>query len=126
MRFLVLWVVIVLLCLVGTGCFSNDDSRRDRPAATGAVETPQDMPGTERYYFYCGDAGQAEFRFLGPETIEVSVAGSRHVMQREISASGARYANEDAEFWIKGDEAMLTLAGTRYSCDRDADTRSEP
>ena len=83
-------------------------------AAPGA--TPQDAALPSGIEFSCGDAGLVATRFLGPETIELTLAGRSEILQREHSASGARYGDADLEFWNKGNEALLTVDGTQHSC----------
>ena len=87
-------------------------------AAAVSAPEPLDMPSTTSNRFECGEAGQVEFRFLGPETIEVTVAGERYIMPRQGAASGARYVGGGAEFWNKGDEALLVIGNRRYECKR--------
>jgi heat shock protein HslJ/membrane-bound inhibitor of C-type lysozyme len=85
-----------------------------------AVEAPVplDLPSETWSRFDCGEAGPLEFRFLGPETIEVMVGGERYIMPRQRAASGARYVGDGAEFWNKGDEALLVIGDRRYECRR--------
>ena len=59
--------------------------------------TSDPAPGTleagsgESITFSCADGAAVSMRFLGPETIELHVAGDRHVLLQERSASGAKY-----------------------------------
>ena len=87
---------------------------------TAVTSVPEllDLPATTSRRFECGEAGQVEFRFLGPETIEVTVDGERYIMPRQRAASGARYVGDGAEFWNKGDEALLIVGDRRYECRR--------
>jgi heat shock protein HslJ/membrane-bound inhibitor of C-type lysozyme len=105
---------------------SEGDRRVDLIAAVGPdsetrSDAPVDLPGTSEHRFLCSDLGSVAFRFLGPETIELQAGEKRFVLPRQRAASGARYASEDAEFWNKGDEAMLTIGDRRYTCERSSD-----
>lgn len=51
------------------------------------------------------------------EQAEIEVAGQRHLLQAQRSASGARYASiahPGTSFWSKGDRAMLVIKGQAY------------
>jgi heat shock protein HslJ/membrane-bound inhibitor of C-type lysozyme len=89
-----------------------------RVVVTPEAPVPQDLAGSESYNFMCADAGPAVFRFVGPDTISLAFAGQRYIMPSERSASGAKYVGDGAEFWNKGDEAMLTIGEQRYACQR--------
>ena len=39
-----------------------------------------------------------------------------YILNSEISASGAKYANKDALFWGKGEQAMMIINGEKYQC----------
>ena len=61
--------------------------------------------------FACTDGLTLEVRFaLGMVQIRTK-DGRALVLPRAISASGARYADDTAEFWNKGRDLMLTLPG---------------
>ena len=66
--------------------------------------------------FVCEGIGTVAVRFVGPETVELSVDGRRRVLQRVRTASGARYQGDAADFWNKGTEASLILDGETYDC----------
>ena len=59
---------------------------------------------------------KASFRFVGPETIELTWNGERYLLNQARSASGARYVGAGAEFWNKGAESMLRIGESRYDC----------
>ncbi len=42
--------------------------------------------------------------------------GRRLTLPQVLSADGGRYANDDIEFWIKGQGAILTMNGERETC----------
>lgn len=84
-----------------------------------AGQTPaeaQDRAAEKTHVFSCDDGQSLRMRFLGPETIEVIAGDSTYVLQRTPTASGARYASADAEFWNKGEEALFAAGGLRTSC----------
>jgi heat shock protein HslJ len=91
------------------------------PDSEAPAEAPEDLPGSTEHRFLCSDLGTVAFRFVGPDTIELRAGEARFVLPRQRTASGARYASEDAEFWNKGDEAMLTIGDSRYTCERSSD-----
>ena len=66
--------------------------------------------------FDCGDALSVSFEFVGPETIRLALPDGEHVLQRERSASGARYVAGEIMFWNKGDEALLDIGGVQHEC----------
>ncbi len=109
--------------------FLRDDSGASRlelaaaEAPPSAVNNgvPQDLPGPNEYQFHCAEFGTVTFRFLGPDTIELMAMDARYVLHQERAASGARYASESAEFWNKGNEALLTIGENRYNCERSGD-----
>lgn len=69
------------------------------------------------------------------EQAEIEVAGQRHLLQAQRSASGARYASlahPGTSFWSKGDRAMLVIKGQAYpecvtvAAQRAADASGQP
>jgi membrane-bound inhibitor of C-type lysozyme len=66
--------------------------------------------------FSCAGGPDFEVRFLGPETVRLSIADRDNVLQRERTASGARYTGEGIVYWNKGDEAMLETPDGNYRC----------
>jgi len=79
---------------------------------------PMDAAAEERFSFDCGPAGRADVRFLGPDTVELSLAGETYILPRERAASGAKYSKDEISFWNKGDEALVEVGAERYSCRR--------
>lgn len=79
---------------------------------------PEDRPSDTASVFTCTEGPIVTLRFLGPETIRLSVAGEDHVLQRQRSASGARYIGDGIEFWNKGQEAVLFMETKEYICTR--------
>ncbi len=112
------WIFTGMLCLVLAGCSPNGTSEQEGSRSAGTADLPQDLPGTEVYRFECTELGALEFRFLGPDTIDVRFDGESYVMQQQRVASGARYAGDGAEFWNKGDQAMVIVGGHHVECSR--------
>ena len=99
---------VVLAAILLCGCDPGETSRVPTEAQDRAAETSHE--------FSCDSGESLRLRFLGPETVEVSVGDSIFVLQRTPTASGARYASAEAEFWNKGEEAMFVADGRRTSC----------
>lgn len=66
--------------------------------------------------FSCSEGPDFMVRFLGPETVQISIADRNHILQRERTASGARYLGDGIDFWNKGAEASLEIGGQVYHC----------
>ncbi len=64
----------------------------------------------------CTDGPTATFHFPDPETLTLTVHGTMHRLERQRTASGARFSGEGVDFWNKGREVMLTLEGQRFTC----------
>ena len=79
---------------------------------------PQHVGSGTPIVFDCGVKGAISFHFVGPEAIELTIGDMTHVLTRQRSASGARYTANGVEFWNKGDAALLTVAGERFTCKR--------
>jgi heat shock protein HslJ/membrane-bound inhibitor of C-type lysozyme len=88
------------------------------------TKNKQDDKSSEHHVFHCATLGRIEMRFLGPETILLTLPEESVIMQRDKSASGAHYKienksesnSETSSFWNKGHEATLLLKNTTYSC----------
>lgn len=74
--------------------------------------------GTVDTLFHCGNGLVAQAIFVGSETLRLRLPGGDRVLQRERSASGARYTAEGLLFWNKGDEALLDIDGVAHHCSR--------
>ena len=73
-------------------------------AATGCSH----LPGREGDITYSCASGERPVVFYpSPETALLAYSGETHRLQRVISASGARYADDTFVWWIKGSEASL-------------------
>jgi heat shock protein HslJ/membrane-bound inhibitor of C-type lysozyme len=85
---------------------------------TAKQPEPQDIGSGRRIGFDCEAKGAISFRFVGPETIELTADDVTRVLTRKRSASGARYTASGVEFWNKGDEALLTIGEEPFICKR--------
>jgi heat shock protein HslJ/membrane-bound inhibitor of C-type lysozyme len=82
---------------------------------------PQDLvdPAVQQSHrFACGDGPDFEVRFAGPETVILTLPDGDHTLQRERTASGAKYSGGGIIYWNKGDEALLEIDGVRHTCAR--------
>jgi len=53
----------------------------------------------------------------------LTLNGQTYALNKEPSASGVKYINEQVLFWSKADEAMLIVSGKKYHCQlQQADT----
>lgn len=91
--------------------------RVDSDPTAGRPE-PQDIGSGTRIVFDCEVKGAISFRFVGPETIELTVGDVIRLLTQERTASGARYSGNGFDFWNKGDEALLTIGDERFTCKR--------
>ena len=89
-------------------------------ACSSEVDAPEplDQAMSEYHEFDCADAGLAQVRFVGPDTIELLLNNESMILMLERSASGAKYVKGDVVFWNKGDEALLWVGESRHSCKR--------
>jgi heat shock protein HslJ len=102
--------------------YDNDGKQRLKLIKLSAQEKAKneimDAATTGTHQFNCATAGDIVVRFLGPETIKLSEKGNIHILQRARSASGARYIGMSAEFWNKGNSAVLSLQNQSYTCNK--------
>lgn len=83
------------------------------------AENPKmDQSETAKANFQCEKLGSVKFRFLGPETIEITVGQRVATLQRKTAASGAKYTSADMMFWNHGSEALLRLDDVDYPCEQ--------
>ena len=74
-------------------------------------------PATDSRTLVCPEGLTGTLRFPDPETLELKMSdGNSQLLERQRTASGARYTGSGIDFWNKGDEVMLTIAERRYSC----------
>lgn len=102
-------VLLVSACKPASQTPSTDTATPPAPAADTAP------PASVVASFRCGDllVGTTFDNTAGNVTL--SWSGQRLTLAQAPSGSGARYADEQGnEFWNKGDNAMLTLAGVEH------------
>jgi heat shock protein HslJ len=89
-------------------------------AVSVADERPEDLPDADVaapvVHFHCGDATRIAIEFDGPDTLKLTLPDGNHVLPRDGSASGARYAGDGIRFWNKGEEATLDIGGVEQRC----------
>ena len=66
--------------------------------------------------YLCEDESTLTARFAGMERLIIETGNQSLSLQRQESASGARYVGRDVEFWTKGKEATLVKANDRLLC----------
>jgi membrane-bound inhibitor of C-type lysozyme len=71
--------------------------------------------------YRCDDGSFLTATFAPPDAAKGSAElvfadGRKAKLPQVLSADGGRYAAGDAEFWIKGNEATLTLKGKSTRC----------
>lgn len=71
-------------------------------------------------------AGTALFVEGPPSRVWLTLADERHLLTQVVAASGARYANDNVGFWLKGDDAMLDLDGEEPVTCRLGEPRTAP
>ena len=104
------WLFAVL------GCAERSAEDASDVAEAKSPPVPLDMASEITHKFDCGDGGMLGMRYVGPDTIEVTVADQSFVMPRVRSASGARFSKDAVTFWMKGDEAMLETESGKATC----------
>ncbi|MGI9221139.1 MAG: META domain-containing protein [Woeseiaceae bacterium] len=106
--------------------FDEMDQRKIRAVpqepteSVASSEQPEsmDIASGDGFSFDCGSAGTADVRFLGPDSVELSLAGKSYVLLHERAASGAKYVADGVVFWNKGDEALIEIGEKPLSCTR--------
>lgn len=110
MRPVQLAIAVAGSLLLATACTQNSAPPPAPPADVADEASP---PAATSANFRCGDLLLGVDFDNAAETATLSWSGHRHVLPQVEAASGARYADDAGnEFWNKGDEATLTLAGT--------------
>ena len=109
-RLLVLSMTGSLLAL--GACQKSPEPTEPAPtAAAPAASTPAGAPVLDAHDFLCGDL-KVTAVFDGVGAVDLSYQGGPLTLPQAQSASGARFADDQGnEFWNKGEEATLTLAG---------------
>lgn len=78
---------------------------------TGPTPPPGGAPG-DTFHWQCGEIGVASHYLGHADLVELSFSGRSMVLPIAVSASGARFADDQgSEFWIRGDTASLALPG---------------
>lgn len=93
--------------------------RSDEKTSPASQDQPQDRvdPAVQHSHrFECGGGPAFEMRFAGPDTVILTLADGEHTLQRERSASGAKYSGDGIVFWNKGNEALLEIDGVKHNC----------
>lgn len=98
-------IIPFLVCVTIAGC-----------SETAVPPEPLDRAIPDYHAFTCTGVGEVLVRYVGPDTLEIKIAGEATILPRERSASGAKFAKDDLLFWNKGDEAVLQSGAARYSC----------
>ena len=102
---------VLLLVLTLAGCGGNDVRGSETSAVEGYNPDPRGLGKTLVYE--CLD-----YEFiarLGPGEMAVWLDDRYVILSQVRSASGVKYEEGATMFWMKGDEAMLTLDGQHYS-----------
>lgn len=109
MRPVTLAIAVAGSLLLAGACTPTGAPPADPPAEAADEASP---PAAASAGFRCGDLLLGVDFDNAAETATLSWSGHRRVLPQVEAASGARYADEAGnEFWNKGDEATLTLAG---------------
>lgn len=104
-------------CVRNSYAVRIDELRRDYADARAG-----DGPSLGPYAYACDslDVGlSATFVNAGDPVVVLRWQDIVQVLPQAISASGARYAVDSTVFWVKGDDATLTLDGTDHACHTD-------
>ena len=65
---------------------------------------------------YLCDKHTVKLIAINQKNAELTFNNHTYLLNRERSASGNKYINEDVLFWGKGNNAMLIIAGKKYQC----------
>lgn len=102
------WAPWLLATVLLAGCQPKKPAAQEHAsdrATTAAVTTP--------YVYTC-----SEYRFTArfePEAAVLTLPDRELRLPQVLSASGARYSDGEATFWIKGDDATLEIDGKTYA-----------
>ncbi len=89
---------LAVFCLMALAAGCRD---ADAPRAADAVA------GTPWISHVCEDGRRVQLLYPDARTARLKLAGEIHEMRLVISASGARYAGDGLQWWIKGETGML-------------------
>lgn len=99
----------LLAALLLGACGSGPGEPPKDPAASAASAAGR--------IWTCEDGRTVEAAFMPRDGhATVTVDGVRHELPAQPAASGARYADGDAEFWSKGGKATLFADGASTTC----------
>lgn len=105
---------LIVLCLTVALAACKPAAEPVAPAAPAAPPAPAE-PVAENaapFNFQCGDERIAARFDNVAGNVTLSIGGQPLVLPQAVAASGARYADDKGnEFWNKGNNATLTLAG---------------
>ena len=97
--------------------------RRGLALALGIAATfvAFEAASAKSFEYQCEDGTKLAATFSPPEQAAgladlVFSDGRKLSLPQAISADGGRYVKDDVEFWIKGNGAMLTIAGKMTNC----------
>ena len=79
-------------------------------ALAGCAGAPGAPGGAKEHAYLCGGGRMAYVSYSG-DSATVRLANDSFALQRERSASGARYGNARAALHTRDDEALLTVDG---------------
>lgn len=111
--------LLTAACLLGLAACTPTPPA-DAPAAEASPATPDATAGVGETAtdaaaatsWQCGDQRIAARFDKAADTVALDIEGQALALPQAVSASGARYADAQGnEFWNKGREATLTLAG---------------
>jgi membrane-bound inhibitor of C-type lysozyme len=66
--------------------------------------------------YNCDDLGDVKVEYRRSTAVLFTPDGEKFELERAVSASGARYAGEDAEIWDKAGSATLRIGSDEFSC----------
>ena len=102
---------LLFLAVLLAGCGGGAVRGNEAPAVTDY--SPDPRPLAKTLVYECLD-----YEFiarLGPGEMAVWLDNRYVVLSQVRSGSGVKYQEGETVFWMKGDEAMLTLDGQRYT-----------
>ena len=110
MRKLSVMSITVALLALGA-CQRSSEPEAPAPAAAPVMSAPAGTVRLPSHSFQCGDLAVSA-TFDGVGAVDLSYPGGPLTLPQVESGSGDRYADSQGnEFWSKGEEATLTLAG---------------
>ncbi len=71
--------------------------------------------GVTEFVFRCSDGSEFTVSY-GDQLALLTLDDAQHQLRQQPTASGARYSDEQLEFYNKGDEAILIIADVSHDC----------